>query len=61
MLHELTARDIVQTNVEVLELLRVEIINLLGDVQNILDAVQEGDGTTQYTQYELQHQSNIRG
>ena len=41
MLHELTARDVIQTNVEVLELLRVEVINLLSDVQNILDTVQD--------------------
>ncbi len=36
MFHELTSRDIVQTNVEVLELLRVEVIYLLGDVEYVL-------------------------
>ncbi len=36
MFHELTSRDIVQTNVEVLELLRVEVVYLLGDVEYVL-------------------------
>ncbi len=39
VLYQHTARDIVKTNVEILELLGVEIVNLLCDIEYVLDSV----------------------